>query len=101
MLMKTQIEILSYIQPLLWSISTDKLDLQRDRVYVVHQVLSYGTLEHIKFLFTLYSRQEIVDVFVQHPKRLYQAAVFYFIKNIVLDLMNTPLEKNKYIKNVF
>ena len=99
--MQTQTEMLSFLQPLLWSISADKLDLQRDRAYIIHQVLSYGTLEHIKLLFTLYARQKVVDTFIRHPKRLYQAAVFYFIKNIVLDLMDTPLEKNKYIKNAF
>ena len=99
--MRTAHAIPLELRPLLWSADSDALDVKRDHVYIVHQVLSYGTLEHLKILFTLYSKEEIIHVFTRYPKRLYQPAVFYFIKNIVLGLTQTPLEKDKYVKHAY
>ena len=89
------------LQPLLWSADSKALDVKRDSIYIVHQILSYGSLEHLKLLFTLYSKEEISDIFTKHPKRLYQPAVYYFIKNIVLELSSVSLDKDKYIKHAY
>lgn len=37
------------LQPILWSTSVELLDIQKDKVYIIHQVLIYGTLDEIKF----------------------------------------------------
>ena len=89
------------LQAILWSKSVDKISLEDDRNYIVHQVLMYGDLKSIKWLFDAYSRNGVRDVFVRHPKKVYTAPAFNFVKNFVLGLGAKKLEENKYVKTVF
>jgi hypothetical protein len=88
-------------QGILWSKDIENIDLQRDKIYIIHQVLSFGQINQIKQLFKIYKSQEIIDVFVNHPKRIYTPAVFNFVKNFILNLKEKNLPKNKYVKTPF
>ena len=88
-------------QGILWSKDIKNIDIKKDRVYIIHQVLSYGGMEQIKQLFRIYGPEEIKDVFLSHPKRIYSPAVFNFIKNFVLNLKKENLLINKYVKTSF
>lgn len=88
-------------QPILWSKDIKKLDWEEDKVYIIHQVLSYGTLEHIRWLFKVYDKKTIREVFLKNPKNIYTPPELYFIKNILLGLKNTILSKKKYVKTLF
>lgn len=101
MLIKNRKTIPSKFQPILWSKSVKKLDLDKDKIYIIHQILSYGSLDQIKWLFKVYKREEIREVFLKSPKNLYTPAVFYFIKNFILDLKKKKLKKEKYVKTLF
>jgi len=89
------------LQPILWSKSIDKLSPKDDKNYVVHQVLMYGGLEDIKWLFDTYSRKEVAEVFIKHPKKMYAPAAFNFTKNIVLGLGDSKFEEDKYVRTSF
>ena len=93
--MKTTI---TKLQPILWSKDIKSLDLKKDRVYIVHQILSYGNLSHIRWLFNIYPKKEVRRVFINYPKKVYQPAVFYFVKNFILGLKNKKLDEKKYVK---
>lgn len=84
-------------QGAVWSSEKERLDKERDKVYIIHQTLMYGTLEDIKNLFEIYSEEEIKDVFVQSPLRIYTPSAFNFIKNYVLEL-EAPLLVESYVK---
>jgi hypothetical protein len=86
-------KILSKLQPILWSKDIKELDLTKDRIYITHQVLSCGTLSHIRWLFRVYSKKTIRMIFLNHHKKIYQPPVFYFIKNFILDLKKEKLTK--------
>jgi len=87
-------------QPLLWSKNVEKLDREQDKIYIIHQILSYGDLKDLKWLFRIYDRKEIEEVFIRFPKKIYQSAVFYFIKNFVLGIKNKILREDNYVKSL-
>lgn len=87
-----------YSQGLLWSRDKDQLDLQKDKVYIIHQVLAFGSLEDIKTLFQFYPKKEVQSVFQNHPKKIYHPPVFHFVKNFLLDLKSKALDSKQYVK---
>ena len=88
------------LQPLLWSKSIKKLDIDVDRIYIIHQVLAYGSLEDIGMLFKIYPEAEVKDVFINYPKNIYDRPVFLFIKNFLLKIKEELADKN-YVKSFF
>lgn len=88
-------------QGVLWSKSTDLLDLEKDKIYIIHQILSYGSFQEIRWLFKVYSSSEVVNVFLRFPKKIYQPAIFNFVKVFILGLKEKTLSEEKYVKTVF
>lgn len=88
------------LQGILWSASVKSLDLERDKNYIIHQVLAYGTLEQIRWLFGIYGREQIRRVFLEHPQNIYTSSGLYFIQ-VILGLEDIPLKKSHYVKDIF
>ncbi len=86
------------LQPVLWSTKTNLLDFKKDKYYIVHQILAYGALEEIRWLFTKVPKKDLVEIFKQSYKD-YQRPRFYFVKNILLDLKNWQPDQRFYVKN--
>ena len=53
------IMIPSNIHPFLWSYDVDKIDLERDKKIIITNVLNFGTDPATKWLFEVYSREDI------------------------------------------
>lgn len=85
------------LQAVLWSVDVRHLDLERDKAYIIHQVLLYGTFEEIRWLFTAYHKDEIIETFVHRPMKMYPKNAFHFIKNFVLGLENAKLLEERYV----
>jgi len=94
-------KIPSSFQPFLWSKSVKKLDKDRDKVYIIHQILSYGDLKELRQLLRIYDRKEVAEVFTKYPKKIYRPSVFYFVKNFILELRNRRLKEEDYVKALF
>lgn len=94
-------EIPQNMQAILWSASVKKLDLDRDKNYIIHQVLTYGSLEQIHWLFKIYGEKTIKEVFVNRPYNIYTLQSFNFTKNIILNLQNIPLNQKQYVKSIY
>lgn len=77
------------------------MDRERDKIYIIHQILSYGDLKELRQLFRIYDRKEVGEVFTKYPKKIYQPAVFYFVKNFILGLRNTRLRESDCVKAPF
>ena len=88
-------------QGILWSANVKNLDLEKDKVYIIHQILSYGTLEQIHWLFRVYSKEEIRKVFGTSPMKIYNFPTFDFIKNIVLGLKKKTIAPKKYVTTLY
>jgi len=52
-------------------------------------------------LFEIYDRKEIREIFAKFPKKIYQPAVFHFIKNFILGFRNKRLRESDYVKTPF
>lgn len=87
-----------HFQGLLWSKPVEKLDLQKDKVYIIHQILAFGSFKDIKVLFRIYSKEEICAVFANYPKQVYGASMFSFVKNFILGLKDNALNPQRYVR---
>ena len=93
-------QIPKHLQAILWSTNIAKLDLEKDAPYIIHQVLSYGRLDQIVWIFKNYSRSKIIEIFLNHPYKDYFASRFNFVKNYLLNLKNLSLDEKQYVKNI-
>lgn len=97
---KTSSKIPKTLQGILWSCSVEKLDLERDKNYIIHQVLAYGDLEQINWLLKIYGKEEIKKEFLSAPQNAYSPTSFIFAKDIVLGLKDISLDKERYVQNI-
>jgi len=44
-------KIPSFLQAVLWSVDIKDLNLEEDKIYIINQVLAYGGVEELKWLF--------------------------------------------------
>lgn len=63
----------------------------------IHQTLAFGTLSDIKSLKRTVGEEKLTSIFLKNPKKIYNARLFNFIKNIVLDI-HTSVDEKKYLK---
>lgn len=63
----------------------------------IHQVLMFGKLSDIKALKKEVGEDEVKELFLSYPKKVYTAAALNFIKNYILDI-NTPIDEKQYLK---
>jgi len=89
------------LQGILWSKNVQTLDLEKDKVYIIHQVLNYGSLQQIKWLFDIYSPKKVRAIFSNYPCKIYRPSIFYFVKNFILDLKNKTLSEKNYVRSPF
>lgn len=61
--------------------------------------MAFGGLKELEWLFNVYSKKTIKQIFLNHPIKTYRASTFNFIKEIILDLKGKKLIKEKYVIN--
>lgn len=87
------------LQGVLWSQSTKQLDLQKDKTYIIHQILRFGNLEDIRWLKTAYDPETIRHTFLAIPQPVYSKASLRFVKNAILNLEEQSIDESKYIQS--
>ncbi len=87
------------LQGILQSININKLDIKRDKSYIIHRILMLGTLNDIHWLYQTYYPRTIKHVFINYPHKEYEPARFYFITRFILSLDNQLLRKEQYVQN--
>ncbi|OGG02090.1 hypothetical protein A2W14_04205 [Candidatus Gottesmanbacteria bacterium RBG_16_37_8] len=98
--MKKTMKLPRSLKPIFWSNNLNHLNIYKNKNYIIHQILIYGTMVDIRWLFKTYSKKEIIGVFVNKPSKNYPAEVYHFIKNYLLNLKNLELEADKYVTSV-
>lgn len=98
---RAKVRIPESFQGVLWSKNIKRLDLEEDKVYIIHQILSYGNLKQIKWLFKVYSSKGIKEIFLKYPKKIYPPPVLYFVKNFILNLGKKKIPLRDYVKTLF
>jgi len=86
------------LQSVLWSTDVSKLDLQKDKYYIIHQILSYGMMDEIHWALKNYSEKEIIETFKRSFKD-YRRQRFYLVKDALLELNDWHPDERYYVKN--
>ena len=94
-------QIPNNLQGILWSSPVSKLDPRKNKEYIIHQVLMFGKLEDIQWLFNTYSRDQIEKVFLTKPHKVYTKPALNFINKIVLKLNENDLPIEKYVNTLY
>jgi hypothetical protein len=94
-------QIPNNLQGVLWSSPVNKLDLNKNKEYIIHQVLMFGKLEDIRWLFDIYSYGQIKEIFLTKPHRVYTRPALNFINKFVLKLNKNDLPTEKYVNTVY
>ena len=68
------------LQPVLWSVNIGNLSLEKDKYYIIHQILSYGRLDDILWLM-----RNCQARFLWYRLRIMPSR-FYFVKDALLGL---------------
>lgn len=84
-----------WLQAVLKSAAVEDLNLEKNKAYVVHQVLAFGTWEQIRWLLNYYGVDTVREVFQKQPMKLYSPAAFYFTQ-LILNVPDTLVHKNLY-----
>ncbi|MEK9143151.1 MAG: hypothetical protein AAB481_00790 [Patescibacteria group bacterium] len=83
------------LQAVLKSAAVEDLDLEKNKAYVVHQVLALGTWEQIRWLLNYYGVDMVREVFQKQPMKLYSPAAFHFTQ-LILNAPDTLVHTNLY-----
>lgn len=89
-----------HLQGILWSKDVKEIDPEKDRVYLIHQVLRYGDLDDIDWLFRQYEQEQVKRVFLESPLPIYSRSSLNFVKNYLLGLTGLPLDQKAYVKSL-
>lgn len=89
------------LQGIFWSKSVDQLDLVQDKTYIIHQVLRFGSLADIKWLFKAYGERTVKEEFRKHPKAVYSRPALNFAKNLILGLEDERVDEKRYIQSFY
>lgn len=93
-------KIPKWLQPTLWSVKVDHLDLEKDKAYIIHQILAYGNFREIRWLFKTYPKKTIRDVFIRRPMKVYTRPIFNLVKEILLGIKNKGLPIERYDRDL-
>lgn len=88
------------LQPFLWSTNVELLDIDRDKSYIIHQILLYGTFKELRWLLTTYSKKEIIETFTNKPIRMYPKDMYIFVKDYLLGLEQVRLNEEDYVTSI-
>lgn len=55
----------NFIKPYLWSYDISKLDMQTNKRRIITNILNVGSAQATDWLFSVYSKEEIIDVIVK------------------------------------
>ncbi len=87
------------LQHVLWSVDVNKINLETDKAYIIHQIFAHGSFDDFRWLFRVYPLPDIIRVFTATPYKDYRPARFNFVKNILLRLKDRAMDPRRYVKN--
>ena len=83
---------------MVWSKKVDSLDVKKDKTYIIHQILRFGSLADWRILKQLYTNAEVHQAFLHQPLKIYSKPSLRFVKDIVLGLKNAPIDEQRYLQ---
>jgi hypothetical protein len=75
-------KIPNFLRPFLWSYDLKKLDLEENKEKIIFNILNFGNKKATDWLFKVYSKKEIIQIFKKIKPRLWQRRSYNFWKII-------------------
>lgn len=85
------------IAPCFWSYNIEDIDLKKDKEMVITRILNYGSPERIKWLYSVYTEDDVRDV-VLNPGR---GKWFKKVLNFWETMLKIEIPKSKKEKAIF
>ena len=82
---------------LFWDVVWRKLDLEKNKYFIIHRVLCYGSMDEIRLLFKIYSRNTIKKEFLKPSPGMYYPETLALCQ-FILGLRK--INERKYLKNL-
>lgn len=86
-------------QGVVWSKNKDKLG-RNDKVYVVNQTLMFGSLAEISEILRKYGKDEVRDIFLQKPLKIYSQSGVNFVAKMILGVKE-DIDFDRYVKSLY
>ncbi len=67
------------LKPLFWDVDISKLDLQKHKKYIIERVLENADIEGLKWLFSTYDRDSIIEVLRNSDKISEKSGNFFYL----------------------
>ncbi len=99
--MENSASIPESLKGVLWSKDIRNIDLAKDKVYLINQVLMYGNLDHLRWLFRIYSKVEVTKIFLESPLPIYTKPAFKFINDFILGIRSGLPDPRRYVKSLY
>lgn len=80
-----------FLQSRLWSQSTKTLDRKRNKTYIIRQLLQYGTMDDLRWLFRHYSIPTIKAKF----SKMKQTELHPSARNFIALMLKHPYAKKR------
>jgi hypothetical protein len=87
------------VAPCLWSYNIEDIDLKKDKEKIITQVLNYGSPQRIKWLYSIYTEDDIKHVVLNPRRGMWFKKVLNFWE-IMLKVKIPPDKKEKAIFNI-
>ena len=88
------------MQAIFWSADVGKLDLHKDKNYIIQGILAKGSLSDLRWLNKHFSKKTIKDVFIGKPQKQYTPVAFNFVSRHIIKQSPKSAAK-KYVKNLY
>lgn len=83
---------------LFWDVHFRKLDLRRDRHFIIHRILAYGTMDDLRALLKIYGKKIVRKEFLKPQSGLYYPNIL----ELCLHLFEIKkVNEKKYLKNIY
>lgn len=86
------------LQGILWSMDIKDIDPDKDKDYIIHQILAYGAWDHLVWLVNKYGIDQIKSIFVNQPEKDYSEQSFNFAQKVLFNIPDSAINKKHYVK---
>jgi len=86
-------------QGVVWSKNVEKLG-ENDKVYVVNQTLMYGNLTEIFELLKKYGKDDVREIFLKQPLKIYSRSGVNFVAKMILGVKK-DIDYGRYVKSLY
>ncbi len=88
------------MQAVFWSADVGRLDLRKDKNYIIQRILAKGSLSDLRWLNKHFSKKTIKDVFIDKPQKQYTPVALNFVSRHIIKQRPKSTMK-KYVKNLY